>query len=52
VTRDLTPGQRTLLYKFLDGVTGLESAPPTMDVAASGPPPRDFHKLSRATRSK
>ncbi|MDB5581520.1 MAG: hypothetical protein JWR80_6696 [Bradyrhizobium sp.] len=48
VTRDLTRGQRTLLYNFLDGTTSaptLATAPAEHRV-----PPTDFGKLARAMR--
>jgi hypothetical protein len=48
VTRDLTRGQRTLLYNFLDGAT---AAPTLMSELAEQPAPRtDFGKLARAMR--
>jgi hypothetical protein len=43
VTRDMTKGQRALLYAFLDG------APPSA-LAAAAPPPRSITELSRAMR--
>ena len=52
VTRDLTPGQRTLLYNFLDGGGAVKAATPALDAATDGTEQRDFHKLSRATRSR
>lgn len=48
VTRDLTRGQRTLLYNFLDGAT---ATPTLMSEPAEQPAPRtDFGKLARAMR--
>lgn len=50
VTRDLTAGQRTLLYKFLDGAPKEEMAMAAEpDEAAT--PPMDYGRLSRAMRS-
>lgn len=48
VTRDLTKGQRTLLYNFLDGTTvaPMLASPP----AEEGGKPTDFGKLARAMR--
>lgn len=46
VTRDLTPGQRTLLYNFLDGKSTITKAVPASEHAAP-----DFEKLSHAMRS-
>lgn len=47
VTRDLTRGQRTLLYNFLDAATS-----PTLlrEPAVQATPPTDFGKLARAMR--
>lgn len=47
VTRDLTVGQRQLLYAFLDGGT----APRALAEAAATPPQPDFASLSRAMRN-
>jgi len=47
VTRDLTKGQRTLLYNFLDGTT---PAPRLTATAAKPAEPIDFAKLARAMR--
>ena len=44
VTRDMTKGQRTLLYAFLDG------APPSALAAAAAPSHRSITELSRAMR--
>ncbi len=53
VTRDLTPGQRTLLYRFLDGGVAKGKAGAAGPEAADGDAnERDFHRLSRATRSR
>jgi hypothetical protein len=47
VTRDMTAGERTLLYNFLDG-----KRPPAMKAAlAAEEIERDFAKLGRASRS-
>jgi hypothetical protein len=50
VTRDMTVGERTLLYNFLDS-----PASPTALMGAAAPPPkpplRNLEKLSRAMRS-
>jgi hypothetical protein len=43
VTRDMTAGERTLLYKFLDAPAG---PPPT----AQAPQGRSFAELSRSMR--
>ncbi len=48
VTRDLTPGQRTLLYKFLDGN---QSQHKTRSLKANGKPSEDYDVLSRSLRS-
>lgn len=47
VTRDLTVGQRQLLYNFLGGGSAFKALAATPDAA----PVRDFAKLSRAMRS-
>lgn len=52
VTRDLTPGQRTLLYNFLDGGAPLTKAAPPAQAAPQDAAPPDFHKLSQAMRGK
>jgi hypothetical protein len=46
VTRDMTPGQRTLLYQFLDG-----PKPPEAASAESAEEPKVFVSLSRMSRS-
>lgn len=52
VTRDMTAGERTLLYNFLDSPA---PAPVEASLAAAPPPQkpplRNLHKLSRAMRS-
>ncbi|MCF3973983.1 hypothetical protein [Paracoccus salsus] len=48
VTRDLTQGQRRLLYNFLDGAAGMAAAGEAEKDAAPEP---NYHALSRAMRS-
>ncbi|MGC1497447.1 MAG: hypothetical protein WA790_16715 [Sulfitobacter sp.] len=50
VTRDMTPGQRTLLYKFLDGDGGVALTAKIGAAQDDTAPKQDFHKLSRAMR--
>jgi len=47
VTRDMSPGQRTLLYRFLDGAPEDAAHPATLELASEPP---DFVALSRSMR--
>ncbi len=52
VTRDMTPGMRTLLYNFLDGTGGLVATKVTVEPEAEAVVQPDFAKLSKAMRSR
>jgi hypothetical protein len=51
VTRDMTAGERTLLYAFLDSPPEAHSAPLEAAAPRAQPPLRDVARLSRAMRS-
>jgi len=51
VTRDLTPGARTLLYNFLDSPPAVVAAPMMEAAVAKEEKPDNFATLSRKMRS-
>ncbi len=51
VTRDMTVGERTLLWNFLDAPLQLEADAESVEAGTPAAPKRDLAKLSRAMRS-
>lgn len=51
VTRDMTVGERTLLWNFLDAPLQLEADAESVEAGTPAAPRRDLAKLSRAMRS-